>query len=237
MEKFHGRAVGLFPDNPRTPFHGAFIDQEMRSRGRYPYQPNFADRLIKLPIPWQTWIINAPGGDDKNGGDSSSGGDGGDNGDDADGKDVATEENNKDEDKDAHNAMADDLSSTLVLKCPSQPGEQEGNPSHNTADMNLRSNAHNSSLLLGHPQLVQHQHHIQDATSNTGPATLHKSEKPTMITFTNPMTNPSELQAVIRSARQQPNWKAAVIEGESWEGTAEENIMKYQRVMPPPDTA
>jgi hypothetical protein len=175
MEKYHGRAVRLFPDNPRTPFHGAFIDQEMRTRGRYPYQPDFADRPIELPIPWQIWMTDTPGGD---------------------------------------------------------------------TDRNHQSNAHSSSLLLGRPQLVGHQHipnsismpPNQDAT--TGPAgNLHESKKPTTITFTNPITNPSELEAVMRSARQEPNWKAAVIEGQSWEGTAEENIAKYRRVMPPPDTA
>jgi hypothetical protein len=141
MEEFHGRAVRLYPDNPRTPFHGAFVDQEMRTRGRYPYQPAFADRPIELPIPWQTWITDAPGG------------------------------------------------------------------------------------------------HDGEATADTGPAgDIHEGQKPTTITFTNPMTNPSELEAVIRSARQQPNWKAAVIEGESWEDTAEENIAKYRRVMLLPDT-
>ena len=131
----------------------------------------------------------------------------------------------EDEDKDAHDAMADDLSSAIVLKHPSQPGEQEGD--HNTADRNLQS----SSSLLGCPQLVRHQHqyhHIQDATTNTGPASnLHEGQKLTTITFMNPMINPSELEAVLHSTLQQPNWKAAVIEGESWEGTAEENIVKY----------
>ena len=66
---------------------------------------------------------------------------------------------------------------------------------------------------------------------------VHKIKKPTTITLTmDPITNLSELEAVIRSARQQPNWKVTVIKGESWEGTAEEDIAKYQRVMPLPDT-
>jgi len=50
--------------------------------------------------------------------------------------------------------------------------------------------------------------------------------------FTNPMTNPPKLEAVIHSTHQQPNWKAAVIEGESWEDTVEDtvekNIVKYR---------
>jgi len=215
MEKYHGRAVRLFPDNPRTPFHGAFIDQETRTRGRYPYRPAFADRPIKLPIPWQTWITDAPGGD---------GGGGADDGHHAMEKDQDDTTNN--------------LSSTVVLKHPSQIGGQ-GN--HDTVNSNIQSNAHSSSSLLGRPQLVRHQHqdrYIQDATTDTGPASKrHKSEKKPTITFIDPMANPSELEAIMRSARQQPNWKAAVIEGESWEGTAEENIVKYRQVMPPPDTA
>lgn len=54
------------------------------------------------------------------------------------------------------------------------------------------------------------------------------------ITFRDPISNPAELEAVIRSSRQQPNWKAAQIEGQSWEGTAEANIKKFQRIMHPP---
>jgi hypothetical protein len=47
------------------------------------------------------------------------------------------------------------------------------------------------------------------------------------------MTHPSEVEEVMRSARQEPNWKTAVIEGESWEGTTEENVAKYLRLLPP----
>ena len=233
MEEYHGRAVRLFPDNSRTPFHGAFIDQEIRTRGRYPYQPAFADRLIELPIPWQTWITDVPGGDD---GDVGGGGDSEDGGDDADGRDDAMAENLED---DGEGAMTDDLSSPVVLKHQSQTGGREDN--HNTSDRNIQSNAHSPLSLLGRPQLVRHQHqyhYIQDTTTDTGPADkLHTSEKETTIMFVNPMTNPSELEAVMRSARQQPNWKAAVIEGESWEGTAEENVAKYRQIMSPSDTA
>ena len=67
----------------------------------------------------------------------------------------------------------------------------------------------------------------------TGPAgDLHEGQKLTTIMFTNPMTNPPKLEAVIHSTHQQPNWKAAVIEGESWEDTVEDtvekNIVKYR---------
>jgi hypothetical protein len=115
-------------------------------------------------------------------------------------------ENMEDKDKDAHDAIADDLSSTIVLKHPSQPGGWEGD--YNTVDRDLQSNAHSSLSLLGCLQLVRHQyqyHHIQDPTADTGPAgNLHESQPPTTITFTNPMTNPSELEAMIHSTHQQP---------------------------------
>jgi hypothetical protein len=32
----------------------------------------------------------------------------------------------------------------------------------------------------------------------------------------------------MKYSTQQPNWKAAIVEGESWEGTAEENTAKRQ---------
>jgi hypothetical protein len=34
-----------------------------------------------------------------------------------------------------------------------------------------------------------------------------------------------------RSFSQQPNWKAAVVEGETWEGTAEDNIEKWVKLV------
>jgi hypothetical protein len=37
----------------------------------------------------------------------------------------------------------------------------------------------------------------------------------------------------MHSAGQQANLKAAVLEGESWEGNVEENTVKYKQVMPP----
>lgn len=62
----------------------------------------------------------------------------------------------------------------------------------------------------------------------------NKRPKQATVTFSNPFTNPPELEAIMRSSREQPNWKAAEMEGESWEGTAEENVEKYQRIMNPP---
>lgn len=67
LEQYHGRAVRLHPNEPRVPFHGAFLDQEMRVRGLWPYLPYYKDRLVNLPIQWQTWINDAPGSTDRDG--------------------------------------------------------------------------------------------------------------------------------------------------------------------------
>jgi hypothetical protein len=209
LEPFHGRAVRLYAGNVRTPFHGAFIDQEMRVKGRYPHSPDFADRPIQLPVQWQQWIDDAPGG----------GGGGGDGGDE--------DEDEMDEDKDKSDAEVDDMASAIVLKPPGRSGQQGY---HDTDTYTFQSNAHTS--LSPKPQLLTH--HQESLLAIAGPDT---STAPKSITFVNPMTNPSELKAIIDSAQQQPNWKAAVVEGESWEGTAEENIAKYKRVLPPPDAA
>ena len=141
MEEFHGCAIRLFPDNPQTPFHSAFVDQEMCTQGRYPYQPAFADRLIKFPIPYQTWITDAPGRHD-----GDSGRDSGDSRDDENSGDDAMDDIMGDQDRDACDAKPDDLSSTTVLKHPSQPGKWEGNQ-NNTADRSLQSNAHRSLTI------------------------------------------------------------------------------------------
>jgi hypothetical protein len=47
----------------------------------------------------------------------------------------------------------------------------------------------------------------------------------------NPFANIVELDVLKRSFAVQPNWKAAVVEGESWEGNAEDNIVKYRRLV------
>ena len=47
-----------------------------------------------------------------------------------------------------------------------------------------------------------------------------------MFIPTNPFTNPSALQALKESYAKKPNWKAAVMEGETWEGSADENAAK-----------
>ncbi|KAF9507170.1 hypothetical protein BS47DRAFT_1352021 [Hydnum rufescens UP504] len=48
------------------------------------------------------------------------------------------------------------------------------------------------------------------------------------ITLTNPFANPAELDGLKRSFAEQPNFKALA---ESWKGTGEENIKKWQDLM------
>ncbi|KIM39621.1 hypothetical protein M413DRAFT_29320 [Hebeloma cylindrosporum] len=68
------------------------------------------------------------------------------------------------------------------------------------------------------------------ANASTGRKKGHKVKTFTM-TPTNPFANPVELKALKDSFAEQPNWKAAVVEGETWEGTGEENIKKYQEAV------
>jgi hypothetical protein len=47
---------------------------------------------------------------------------------------------------------------------------------------------------------------------------------------TNPFTNPATLKALKDSFAKQPTWKAAVREGTTWEGNADENAAKWRRL-------
>ena len=47
---------------------------------------------------------------------------------------------------------------------------------------------------------------------------------------TNPFTNPVSLQALKESFAQQLNWKAAIKEGTTWEGNADENAAKWRKL-------
>ena len=47
---------------------------------------------------------------------------------------------------------------------------------------------------------------------------------------TNPFTNPATLKALKDSFAKQPTWKAAIREGTSWEGNADENAAKWRRL-------
>ncbi|KAF8349528.1 hypothetical protein F5887DRAFT_914458 [Amanita rubescens] len=46
----------------------------------------------------------------------------------------------------------------------------------------------------------------------------------------NPFTDPASLKALKESFAQQPNWKAAVREGTTWEGNADENAAKWLKL-------
>jgi len=47
---------------------------------------------------------------------------------------------------------------------------------------------------------------------------------------TNPFTNPVALEALKQSSAKQPNWKAAIKEGTTWEGNADENVAKWRKL-------
>jgi hypothetical protein len=62
----------------------------------------------------------------------------------------------------------------------------------------------------------------------------HHNNNPTSratLTLHNPFANPIELDALVRSFPEQASWKATVIEGETWEGTADENIKKWRGIV------
>ena len=46
----------------------------------------------------------------------------------------------------------------------------------------------------------------------------------------NPFTNPASLQALKQTFAQQPNWRAAVMEGSTWDGNADENAAKWRKL-------
>jgi hypothetical protein len=185
----------------------------MRVRGRYPYIPDYADRPVSVPPKWQRWITDAP--DDGNGGVGESSGDSGDGGYDKGG-----------DEGDEGEYAGDDLSATVVLTGSRRSDAQDRHD--NSAENSFQVNEHRS---VSHtPQLVQHRPTPNRAVTHD--RDRPKKKNPTSIVFKNPMTNPSELEGIMRFARQQPSWRAAVIEGESWDGTTEENIAKYLRVLP-----
>jgi len=157
LEEYHGRAININPDESRLPFHGSFLIQEMRVRGRWPFR---ADRPISLPIDWQKWVSAV------------------------------------DDDDDDHN------------------NEQHGNP-----DPAERGGNDVPDSGFNHRRLNE------DTSISASAATR---QEPQTFTPTNPFANPAELHAMKHSFSQQPNWKAAVVEGETWEGTAEDNIAKWQ---------
>ncbi|KAH8823148.1 hypothetical protein DL96DRAFT_1616802 [Flagelloscypha sp. PMI_526] len=53
------------------------------------------------------------------------------------------------------------------------------------------------------------------------------------VTFTHPLASPEMLEEMVRRQRTENTWKACVMEGTSWEGTTQENIDKYSRLIGP----
>jgi hypothetical protein len=68
-------------------------------------------------------------------------------------------------------------------------------------------------------------HHLRSRGPVPGSSTSGKVFIPT-----NPFANPVALQALKDSFVKQPNWKAAVMEGTTWQGNADENAAKWRRL-------
>lgn len=46
----------------------------------------------------------------------------------------------------------------------------------------------------------------------------------------NPFANPGHLEGLRKIYQTLPNWIAAEVEGQTWDGTAEENAAKWRRI-------
>jgi hypothetical protein len=169
LEEYHGRAINLNADDSHLPFHGSFLIQEMRVRGRWPFRP---DRPISLPIKWQRWI-HYPA----------------------------------DDDDDDHN---------------NNEQHRSPDPAKEVATRDIPS-----AVMRMPPLLTAHQPLNEDTSFSANAATR---QEPT-FTPTNLFANPAKLRAMKSSFSQQPNWKAAVVEGETWEGTAEDNVEKWRTLV------
>jgi len=174
-EQYHGHAINLNAGDPCLPFHGAFLIQEMRVRGRWPFR---TDRPISVPIDWQGCLPAADDDDDHHNNNKRPGNP------DPEGNDAANRE----------------TPPSAVMRMPPLP----------TLDSGLNT------------------HLIEDTLFSVNAATRRQ---PQTFTPTNLFANPAELRAMKHSFSQQPNWKAAVVEGETWEGSAEENIAKWGRLV------
>jgi len=214
LEPFHGRAIALPRHDDRLPFHGAFLFHEMRVRG---YWPLYGDRTITTPIPGMGWIVN---NSDDNG-----------NGDDNDNDD----DDDDDDDEDDDNGGGRGHSSR-------GRGSRGGGPSGNAGGggRQLHSQGPVGSSALGKVGRRRRGGtggggHNQGPGDNDGGPQFRScpisSSRPTGVFIPlNPFTHPTVLQGLKESFQQQPNWKAAVMEGETWEGTADENAAKWRKL-------
>ena len=51
------------------------------------------------------------------------------------------------------------------------------------------------------------------------------------LVLSNPFQDPELLESMWHQWQQLPNWKSAIVEGLTWEGTAEENARKYANLV------
>jgi HNH endonuclease len=127
-------------------------------------------------------------------------------------------------------------------------GEGDGDDSHegdgdgddsNEDDGDGHSNTGNNNGHLRRTNTVRNRQQAAVSSSSPqrlglrydlSPKTPRNADLPKTIILTNPFANPSQLESLKRNFSQQPNWTASLIEGESWEGTAEENIMKWRNI-------
>jgi hypothetical protein len=63
------------------------------------------------------------------------------------------------------------------------------------------------------------------AISSSGPISTGSNQD--YLVLSNPFQDPGMLESMRQQWQQLPNWKAAQVEGLTWEGTAEENAKKY----------
>lgn len=115
------------------------MDHEMRVRGLWPYLSFYADRPISLPIQWQDWIVDAPGGDDGDDGDGMDGSD--------DKGDGHEEEENDDGDDDLSLSTVVDKSECDIIY--RQFGEQQQQQQLERPDINALLCMHLKRLLSG----------------------------------------------------------------------------------------
>ena len=81
------------------------------------------------------------------------------------------------------------------------------------------------------------------ATSRRAPTKSQKKDLPRQQSFdpssqpryamkmTNPLADPAEFERLRPSLKQDTTWKYIIIEAQSWDGTAEENVAKWTRIM------
>jgi hypothetical protein len=83
---------------------------------------------------------------------------------------------------------------------------------------------HDSPLSGLSPERLRRNHNISPQKPND-------KAPPRTLLLTNPFENVAELETLKCDFAQQPNWKASLVEGESWEGTTDENIAKWHKIM------